>query len=160
MLLTATSNTPRLTAPSERGIETRRRLLMDGIRPRLVGFVEWVAAAACVLGALVAGAGLYSEARHVRPVVNVIAEEAQAPIAPANLRPGAISVPELVLPDGKRLVRGESASTLEALGPRAQSEPTAVERASTGQRESRTYRYAGMEFVVVTADQQIVAIYR
>ena len=88
------------------------------------------------------------------------AAEGQAPIAPPNLRAGAISVPELVLPDGKRLTRGGPVAPLSALGPRAQSGPTAIERIGDGQRESRTYRYAGMEFVVVTAGDQIMAIYR
>ena len=87
-------------------------------------------------------------------------QEAQAPSAPANLHAGAISVPELVLPDGKRLTRGSPANVLTALGPRAQTGLTAIERLGDGQRESRTFRYAGMEFVVVTADDQILAIYR
>jgi hypothetical protein len=113
-----------------------------------------------VLGVLVAIAGLAGEFRNVGPVVRVNAEGSQAPIAPANLRPGAISVPELVLPDGKRVSRGGLVSSLAVLGPRAQSGPTAIERTTTGQRESRTYRYAGMDFVVVTAGERILAIYR
>ena len=133
---------------------------MESIRFRFAGLVEWAAAAAVVLGVLVAIAGLAGEFRNVGPVVRVNAEGAQAPIAPANLRPGAISVPELVLPDGKRVTRGGPGSALTALGPRAQTGPTAIERTATGQRESRTYRYAGMEFVVVTAGDQILAIYR
>ena len=133
---------------------------MESIRFRFVGLMEWAAAAALVLGVLVVIAGLAGEFRNVGPVVRVNAEGGQAPIVPANLHPGAISVPELVLPDGQRLTRGGSASTLAALGPRAQSGPTAIERTPTGQRESRAYRYAGMEFVVVTTGDQIVAIYR
>ena len=69
-------------------------------------------------------------------------------------------MPELVLPDGKRLNRGGPASVLTTLGPRAQTGLTAIERVGAIQRESRTFRYAGMEFVVVTADEQIIAIYR
>jgi hypothetical protein len=133
---------------------------MEGIRPRLVGLVEWVAAAACVFLVLLVAANLTRELRSVRPIVQVRAAEAHAPIAPANLRAGAISVPELVLPDGKRLIRGGPGSLLSALGPRAQTGPTAIERVGLIQRESRVYRYAGMEFVVLTANDQIVAIYR
>ena len=133
---------------------------MEGIRFRLVGFLEWIVAAACVLAVLMVAATLTRDLRNVQPVVNVKAAEGQAPIAPPNLRAGAISVPELVLPDGKRLTRGGPVAPLSALGPRAQSGPTAIERIGDGQRESRTYRYAGMEFVVVTAGDQIVAIYR
>ena len=132
---------------------------MDGIRPRLVGLIEWAAAAVCVLGMLIVGAGAYREVRQVQPIVPVNAEAAHAPVAPANLRPGSTSVPELILPDGKRLVRGSPASALTQLGPRAQNGPTAIERTATGQRESRAFRYAGMEFVVVTADDTILAIF-
>jgi hypothetical protein len=133
---------------------------MEGIRLRLLDLVEWVAAAACVLAVLVAALSFSGEFRHVRAVVPVNAAAARTSIVPANLRPGAISVPELVLPDGKRITRGESSSTLAMLGARAQSEPTAIERDASGERESRTFRYAGMEFVVVTARGNIIAIYR
>ena len=133
---------------------------MESVRLRLVGLVEWVAAAACVFVVLAVAAGVARELRGVEPIAPVRAAEAQAPIAPANLHAGAISVPELVLPDGKRLARGGPASVLAALGPRAQTGLTATERLGDTQRESRTYRYAGMEFVVVTADDQILAIYR
>ena len=133
---------------------------MEGIRLRLVGLVEWAAAAACVLIALVVISTATREFRTVDPMMKVTAAEAQPPAAPANLRAGAISIPELVLPDGKRLTRGGPASTLAALGPHAQNGPTAIERTGGGHRESRAYRYAGMDFVVVTADDQIIAIYR
>jgi hypothetical protein len=133
---------------------------MEGTRLRLVGLVEWVAAAACVLGVLAVAAGVARELRSVQPIAPVKAAEAQPPLAPANLHPGAISVPELVLPDGKRLTRGGPASLLTALGQHAQTGLTAIERFGDTQRESRTYRYAGMEFVVVTAGDQILAIYR
>lgn len=134
--------------------------MMEGTRRRFVALVEWVAAAACVLAVLVAVDGVTRQLRIVRPVVAVIAEEAEAPIVPASMRPGAIAVPEVVLPDGKRLVRGEAAATLDILGPHAQSGPSAFERQDGGQRESRVYRYAGLEFVVVIAEDKIVAIYR
>lgn len=133
---------------------------MEGIRLRLVGLVEWAAAAACVIVALAVAASIARELRSVQPIAPVRAAEAQAPVAPANLHAGAISVTELVLPDGKRLTRGGPAHVLAALGPRAQTGPTAIERFGDMQRESRTYRYAGMEFVVVTAGDQILAIYR
>ena len=133
---------------------------MERTRLPLVGLFEWAAAAACVLAVLVAAAAVSREFRHVQPMVSVNAEGASAPMVPANLRPGAIAVSELVLPDGKRLRVGEPAAALDLLGPRAQSAPTATERDDAGQRESRTYRYAGMEFVVVTRNDAIIAIYR
>jgi hypothetical protein len=133
---------------------------MEAIRLRLVGLIEWVAAATCVFAVLAVAASVARELRSVQPIAPVRAAEAQAPIAPANLHSGAISVPELVLPDGKRLIRGGRANLLTTLGSRAQTGLTAIERLGNTQRESRTFRYAGMEFVVVTADDQILAIYR
>jgi hypothetical protein len=133
---------------------------MERIRPRIIGFAEWAAAAACVLAVLILVAGVAREFRIVRPIVAVNAAPARTQIIPADLRPGAISVPELVLPDGKRLAIGDPAATLAMLGPLAQSGPVVVERLVTGQRESRTYRYAGMDFVVVTSSDRIVAMYR
>jgi hypothetical protein len=134
---------------------------MESIRLRLLGFVEWVAAAACVLVVLAAVAGVTRQIHIVRPVVPVIAEEARPAIVPAGLRPGAIAVPELILPDGQRLAVGEPAALpLASLGARAQSEPAAFERDGIRLRESRIFRYAGLEFVIVTEGDRIVAIYR
>jgi len=135
---------------------------MEGIRLRLLDLVEWVAAAACVLAVLLAMA-VASAGRqfvNVRPVIPVNAASARPAIVPANLRPGAILVPDLVLPDGKRISTGQPASSLDALGPLADTGPASTERDADGQRDSRSYRYAGMEFVVVTANDRIVAIYR
>ena len=133
---------------------------MDGTRFRLVGLLEWLVAAACVLGALVLGLTMSGEVQHVRPVVPVIAGAADAPVVPANVRPGSTSVPELLFPDGKRLQLHARASTLSMLGPPAQSGPTSVERLDGVVRESHHYRYAGVDFDVVTANDEIVAIYR
>jgi hypothetical protein len=134
--------------------------MLEGTRFRLVGLIEWVIAAGCVCGVVMCGAIVAAEFRSVRPIVPVIAGAADARvISAANVRPGAVSVPELVLPDGRRLTVGASASLVDAFAP-AQSGPTVYERAEQGQRESRTYRYAGMEFVVVTAADRVIAIFR
>ena len=134
--------------------------MIEGTRFRLVGLIEWLVAAGCVLAVLVAGAVLTGEFEHVRPIIPVLAGAATAPVAPANLRPGSILVPELVLPDGKRLQVHAAASTLAMLGPQAQSSTASWDRLDDTTREARTYRYAGLEFVVVTAHDEIVAIYR
>jgi len=132
---------------------------MEGIRFRLVGLIEWLLAAVCVVVLLAVGAGVAGEFRSVRPVIPVIAGAAQLQIVPADLRPGAVAVPMLTMPDGKTITLGAPAASLAVLGPGAVSH-AAFERGDAGQRESRTYHYAGMEFVVVTADDKIVAIFR
>jgi hypothetical protein len=133
---------------------------MEGTRFRLVGLLEWAIAAAAVVGLLAVGSVVFDDFRSVRPVVPVIAGAARSAVFPALARPGAVSVPMLVLPDGRTLTVGDAESTLDFLGPRAQSAPAAFERFDSGQRELRTYRYSGMDFMVVTVADKIVAIFR
>lgn len=133
---------------------------MERTRVRLVEFVEWLVAAACVAAGLMIVAALAGDVHRVTPVVPVIAGAATAPAVPANVLPGSISVPELVLPDGKLLKVGTAAATLDGLGPQALAGPMAIDRTDAGERESRAYRYSGMEFFVVTANDTIIAIYR
>lgn len=133
--------------------------MVEGTRFRLVGLLEWLLAAGCVVGLLAVGAVISGEFRNVRPIVPVLAGAAQPQIIPADIRPGAVSVPLLTMPDGKTLAVGAPASTLDALGPKASSR-VGFERLDIGQRETRTYRYSGIEFIVVVADDKIVAIFK
>ena len=133
---------------------------MERTRFRLVGLIEWLVAAACVIAALVTAAVVSGEFAHVRPLVRVIAAAAAAPVVPAHVRPGSVSVPELLLPDGKRFQVHDPVSVLSGLPAQAQDGPTTVEHLTDGAREVRSYRYGGVEFVVVTANDEIVAIYR
>jgi hypothetical protein len=125
-------------------------------RFRLVGLIEWVIAAGSVVGLLAVGLAVFGDVRAVRPVMPVIAGAATVPIVPAGVRSGSVSVPLLVLPDGKSLAVGAPVATLDSLG----TGESAFERTPAGQRETRAYRYAGMEFVVVVADDKIVAIFK
>ena len=131
--------------------------MVEGTRFRLVGLIEWVIAAAAVVCLLAVGSVVSREFRSVRPVMPVIA---RAAVFPALARPGAVSVPMLILPDGRTLTVGDPESSLDVLGPRAESAPAAFERFDSGQRELRTYQYAGMDFMVVTVADKIVAIFR
>jgi len=133
--------------------------MVEGTRFRLVGLIEWLLAAGCVVGLVAVGAVVSREFRGVRPIVPVLAGAAQPQIVPADVRPGAVSVPMLTMPDGKTVAVGAPASTLDALGPKAASR-VGFERLAIGQRETRTYRYSGVEFIVVIADDKIVAIFK
>jgi hypothetical protein len=134
--------------------------MVEVTRVRLVGLVEWAIAASAVAGVLGAGAVIYGDLRSVKPVVRAIAGAAARPVIPAGLRSGAVSVPLLVLPDNSTLKVGAPASALEVLGAAALAAPVAFERTDEGPRESRSYRYAGMDFVVVVAADKIVSIFR
>src|SRR3954470_11255705 len=133
--------------------------MVEGTRFRLVGLVEWLLAAGVVIGLLAGGAVATGEFQRVRPVVPVIAGAARPQIVPAGLHAGAVSVPMLALPDGRTLLVGDPASRLAVLNSKPAA-PVTLERSDTGQHESRTYHIAGMEFVVVTADDRIIAIFR
>jgi hypothetical protein len=133
--------------------------MVEGTRFRLVGLVEWLLAAGVVLGLLAAGAVASGEFQRVRPVVPVFAGAARPQIVPAGIRAGSVSIPMLALPDGRTLFVGGPASSLDVLHSKPAA-PVTLERSDAGQYESRTYHIAGMEFVVVTADDRIVAIFR
>jgi hypothetical protein len=133
--------------------------MVEGTRFRLVGLVEWLLAAGLVIGLLALGAVASGEFQRVRPVVPVIAGAARAQVVPAGIHSGAVSVPMLVLPDGRTLLVGDPASSVAILKSQPAS-PVTLEHGATGQQASRTYHIAGMEFVVVTADDRIVAIFR
>jgi len=134
--------------------------MVEVTRFRLIGLVEWAIAAGAVAGLLGTGAVIYGDLRTVKPVVRVIAGAAPTPVTPAGLRSGAVSVPLLVLPDNSTLRVGAPASSLDALGAAALAAPVAFERTDEGQWESRTYRYEGMDFVVVVEADRIVSIFR
>ncbi len=133
---------------------------MDGTRLRLFALVEWFLAAACVAGVLAVAGVLSRDVARVRPVVPVIAGPAPSDIVPASLKPGAISVPIVVLPDGKQLQVGEAEAALDGLGPYAEDGTPEVEKDQDSNRVTRRYRYAGMDFVAVSSGGRIVAIYR
>ena len=133
---------------------------MDRTRVRFVALTEWLVAAACVAAAIAAAGVFAGDLRTVRPIVPVIAGAAPVAVAPPQLHPGAIALPLLALPDSKELSVGSPASVLDALGPFAQDGPTVTERDAGKVRETRRYRYAGIDFVVVTSGDRIIALYR
>ena len=141
---------------------------MEAARSRLglASFVEWLIAAAVIALVLVGGAIAVREIRTVRPVTPV---HAGAPVAepPAGVPPRTVSVPMLVLADGKELRVGARLSEVAALvGQAAQVGADAVERAAGRERFTRTYDYIGSRFAVVfepanaAAEPRVVAIYR
>lgn len=103
------------------------------------------------------------QAQRVR-VTPVIAEEAAAPPAPAGVPPRTVSVPMLLLADGKELRIGTPMKDLAALvGRAAQVGEDFVERGSR-ERITRFYNYLGSRFVVVfepldPAEARVTAIY-
>ena len=140
---------------------------MEAIRVRFAPVLEWLCAAAIIGGVLAAGLGAAREFEGVRAVTAVMARSAPTPEAPPVLAPRAVSVPLLLLADGKEIRVGDRASqVLDKLGARAQVGTDTIERKGTTERITRLYRYAGTPFALVFevarpgATARVTAIYR
>lgn len=134
---------------------------------RFESFIEWAVAAAFILAMLAAGSVAVREARTVNAVTPVIAREVlpDSPV-PAGVPSRAVSVPVLLLADGKAIRVGDSLSAIALrLGRQAEVGTQSVERAPNGERLARFYEHAGTRFVLVfelfqrDAEPRIAAIY-
>ena len=140
---------------------------MEASRVRVISILEWVLAAAFLLGLAGLGSSVIREFRTVAAVTPVIAGEAPVLPAPAGVPSGAVSVPLLPLPDGKAVYLGDSLSQIAArLGRQAEVGIQSVERAPHGERMTRFYEHAGTRFILVfeprepEAEPKVAAIYR
>ena len=141
---------------------------MEATRQRFTSFLEWAVAVACLLALLGVGSIVMREVRTVSASLTVTAREA-TPVpstVPAGVPPRAISVPMLLLSDGKEVRVGETISTIvEKLGQHAVTGKQAIERAVHGQRVTRFYDYVGTQFLLVfepfeyNAEPRVAAIY-
>ena len=140
---------------------------MEATRVRFAPVLEWLCAAAIMAGVLIAALAAVREFRDVRAITPVMAREAPVPDVPPVLAPRAVSVPMLLLPDGKEIRIGDRASAIvENLGRQAQVGSETMERDGSTERTTRLYGYAGMRFALVfeaarpDAPSRVVAIYR
>jgi len=140
---------------------------MKATRVRFESFIEWAVAAAFIVAILAAGSVAVREVRTVNAVTPVIAREARPdPPVPAGVPSRAVSVPVLLLADGKAIRVGDSLSAIALrLGRQAEVGVQSVERAPNGERLTRFYEHAGTRFVLVfepfqrDAEPRIAAIY-
>jgi hypothetical protein len=135
---------------------------------RFESILEWVLAAACLVGLLAVGSLAMREFRSVSAVLPVIAREAPARTVstPAGVPSRAVSVPVLLLADGKEVRVGETLSQIaQRLGREAEAGLQSIERAVYGERLTRFYEHAGVQFVLVfepferNGEPRIAAIY-
>ena len=133
--------------------------------------VEWALAAGIVLALVAAGSFLAREYRTVAGVlpVNVRASSATAPLIapPAVIPAGAVSLPILLLSDGRDVRVGETVTEIASRLPRsAEVAAPAVERAPNGERVTRTYDIDAVRFWLVfepfekNVEPRLAAIYR
>ena len=140
---------------------------MEATRVRFASFIEWAVAAAFIVATVAIGSVVVREFRTVNAVTPVIAGEAlPAPPVPAGVPSRAVSVPVLLLADGKIIRVGDSLSAIALrLGRQAEVGMPSVERAPNGERLTRFYEHGGTRFVLVfepfqqNAEPRIAGIY-
>jgi hypothetical protein len=140
---------------------------MKATRTRFESFIEWAVAAAFIAAMLGVGSIVVREFRTVKAVTPVIARETVDPsLAPVGVPSRAVSVPILLLPDGKEVRVGDSlAAVASRFGDEAQVGSQMVDRASNGERLTRFYEHAGTQFILVFepfeagGTQRVAAIY-
>ncbi len=139
---------------------------MDAIRVRFGSILEWALAACVVGGAAMLASVAIGELPHVRPVVPVIAGEAPVDDRPAGVPPRSVSVPMLLLGNGRDIHLGDRAADVAArLGTAPQVISESLDRSEVRERITRFYTYLGTQFVLVfedaepNADPTVAAIY-
>jgi len=135
-------------------------------RAGVMSLLEWLVAAACMVGVLTGGSVLVRDLRKVSAVMPVIAHEEALPDPPSTVPARSVAVPVLLLADGAELHVGDTAETLTArLRRDAEVAPPTVDRTPDGERVTRFYAQNGQRFAVVLqtfdADGQVrvAAIY-
>lgn len=142
---------------------------MQATRMRYESILEWAVAAVCIVAAVGLVSMVVREFQTVSAVMPVIAREAPAPASvptPAGVPSRAVSVPVLLLPDGKDVRVGESLTQIAArLGRQAEAGLQSIERGVVGERLTRFYEYGGTKFVLVfepferDAEPRVAAIF-
>jgi hypothetical protein len=142
---------------------------MNATRLPFGGLVEWALAAGAIVALLAGGSFLVRELRTVSTATPVIAGEVPASliIPPAVVPPGAVSLPMLLLGDGREVRLGETLSAVIArLGRIVEAAAPVLERVPNGERVTRSYEYAGTRFHLVfepldgNSEPRLAAIYR
>jgi hypothetical protein len=119
------------------------------VRLHLGPAIEWAVAAVFLLSTLGVAALIVRELRTAPRAAQppVTAAPAALPVAvPAR----AVSVPSLLLADGRQIRVGDTLAQVNAITPwRAAAGRETVDRGSLGERLTRAYEYQGTSFVVV-----------
>ena len=140
---------------------------MQATRRRFVSFLEWLVAAAVVAALAAIGSIVAREIRTVNAVTPVIAGENLPDAPPAAGGPlRAVSVPMLLLSDGRAIRVGERLDSVAArLTNASEIRAEVAEAVPAGERVTRFYEYGGARFVLVfepfepKGEPRIAAIY-
>jgi hypothetical protein len=109
-----------------------------------------VVAAAFLLATLSVGSLIVRELRAVPAGAPVAAEDVSPGAVPAGVPLRAISIPMLLLLDGKELRVGDTMATIASLlGRAAETGVEHIDRGPFGERLTRFYEHAGTRFILV-----------
>jgi hypothetical protein len=119
------------------------------VRARLGSALEWVVAALFLVATIGVALLIVRELRVAPPGVAQAAPE-PAPVVPAAVPARAVSVPVLLLLDGKEVRVGDSVDAVaRTLGRSAEVGRQQVDRGALGDRLTRFYEHSGTRFVLV-----------
>lgn len=140
---------------------------METTRFRFGSILEWVLAAALIATIVAVGSSLVQQLRTVSAAVPVLAVQAPpAPEPPAGIPSRAVSVPMLLLGNGRQVQLGDRASEVaERFGTAVTVLSESLERDAVRERLTRFYSDVGLQFVLVfeaidrNAEPRVAAIY-
>ena len=123
---------------------------MDASRRRFDSLLEWLVAATVAIVAVAALTVAANQLRDVRAIVPVIAKEAPAVSPGPGIPPGVVSVPILLLGDGRQVRIGDTFEAVVArLGARAQILSVSVDDTGARSQVVRSYIENRMQFFLV-----------
>jgi hypothetical protein len=129
---------------------------MDVVRTRVGSAVEWVVAAAFLLATVAVGSLVLRELRAAasvgpdNPNPIVAASTTAAAALPVSLGPKAVSVPLLILAEGREIRLGDTAARVaDVLGREAETGVQQSDIGPRGERTTRYYDYSGTRFALV-----------
>lgn len=123
---------------------------MSVTRARFGSAFEVMVAAGFLVATFVVGSLIVRELRTVHPALPAPTAEKEPARVPSRVPPQAISVPALLLLDGKEIHVGDAADQVAALlGPGAEVGAKTVEHGPIGDRVTRAYEHTGTRFILV-----------
>lgn len=136
---------------------------MDDVRVRVGSAVEWVIAAIFLLATLAVGSLVLHELRAAAASSSPV-RSAFTVGPPAGLSERAVSVPLLLLAEGREVRVGDSAARVAGvLGREAETGEQRADLGPLGERVTRFYDYAGTRFALVfetlNGTHRVTAIY-
>jgi hypothetical protein len=124
---------------------------MDASRVRLGSLFDWIVAGVFLAATCAVGVLIVSELRSVGRQAPTPTEKREFPaVLPASVPARAISVPVLMLLDGKQIRQGDSLDQVTALlGRESEVGTQTIDQGPLGERLVRSYEHAGTRFILV-----------